>query len=172
MGINNLLLSDKILVKKNKDKSLLMQKAFGEKNKLDFVLDLIEGYYLMEKGKLELEDREGKKIEQEELLLIGEKKIKEFYKKCLVYSDLRERGYVVKTGFKFGFDLRVYPKGKKPGEEHTQWVIAVKGQNDKMNFIELSRKVRLSGNIKTKLMFAVVDSENDINYYECVRVTP
>ena len=89
-----------------------------------------------------------------------------------MYSDLRERGYVVKTGFKFGFDLRVYPKGKKPGEAHTQWVITVKGQNDKINFIELSRKVRLSGNIKTKLMFAVVDSENDINYYETIRVTP
>ncbi|MBU2100309.1 tRNA-intron lyase [Candidatus Micrarchaeota archaeon] len=172
MGINNLLLSDKILVKKNKDKSLFMQKAFGEKNKLDFVLDLIEAHYLMEKGKLELEDKTGKKIEQEELLLIGEKKIKDFYKKYLVYSDLRERGFVVKTGFKFGFDLRVYPKGKKPGEEHTQWVIAVKGQNDRINFIELSRKVRLSANIKTKLMFAVVDSENDINYYECVRITP
>ncbi|MFH1895341.1 MAG: tRNA-intron lyase [archaeon] len=170
--IANLLLSDKVLVKKNKDKSLFMQKSFGEKTKTDFVLDLIEAYYLMENGKLELEDKTGKKIESQELLLIGEKKIKDFYKKFLVYADFRERGYVIKTGFKFGFDLRVYPKGKKPGEEHTQWVVAVKGQNDRINFIELSRKVRLSGNIKTKLLFAVVDSENDINYYETVRVTP
>ncbi len=172
MAVKNLLLADKILVKKNKDKSLFSQKSFGEKNKLDYVLDLIEGYYLMEKGKLEIEDKKGKKIESEELLKKSQKKIKDFYKKFLVYQDLRDRGYVIKTGFKFGFDLRVYPKGKKPGEEHTQWVIAVKGQNDRINFIELSRKVRLSGNIKTKLMFAVVDSENDINYYECVRITP
>ncbi|PIN99125.1 MAG: tRNA-intron lyase [Candidatus Diapherotrites archaeon CG10_big_fil_rev_8_21_14_0_10_31_34] len=172
MAINNLLLSDKVLIKKNKDKSLFIQKAFGEKSKTDYVLDLIEAYYLMEKGKLELEDKQGKTIELDELLKVGEKKIQDFYKKYLVYSDLRERGFVVKTGFKFGFDLRVYPKGKKPGEEHTQWVISVKGQNDKINFIELSRKVRLSANIKTKLMFAVVDSENDINYYECIRITP
>ena len=172
MAIKNLLLADKIIVKKNKDKSDLIPKAFGEKTKTDYVLDLIEAYYLMEKGKLELEDKKGKTIESDELLKIGEKKIQDFYKKYLVYSDLRDRGFVVKTGFKFGFDLRVYPKGKKPGEEHTQWVISVKGQNDKINFIELSRKVRLSGNIKTKLMFAVVDSENDINYYETVRVTP
>jgi len=172
MTITNLLLADKILIKKNKDKSQFIEKSFGEKNKTDFVLDLIEGYYLMEKGKLEIEDKKGKKIESDEMLLIGQKKISDFYKKYLVYSDLRERGYVVKTGFKFGFDLRVYPKGKKPGEAHTQWVITVKGQNDKINFIELSRKVRLSGNIKTKLMFAVVDSENDINYYETIRVTP
>ncbi len=170
--IENLLLTDKILVKKNKDKSSFIQKSFGEKNKLDYVLDLIEGYYLIEKGKLEIVDRKGAEIDSEKLLRIGEKKIKDFYKKFLVYADLRERGYVVKTGFKFGFDLRVYPKGKKPGQAHTQWVIAVKGQNDRINFIELSRKVRLSGNIKTKLMFAVVDSENDINYYETVRVTP
>lgn len=172
MAVNNLLLADKVLVKKNKDKSSLIPKAFGEKSKTDYVLDLIEAYYLMEKGKLGIEDKKGKTIEAEELLRIGQKKIKDFYKKFLVYQDLRDRGFVVKTGFKFGFDLRVYPKGKKPGEEHTQWVISVKGQNDRINFIELSRKVRLSGNIKTKLMFAVVDSENDINYYECVRATP
>ncbi len=172
MSITNILLSDKVLVRKNKDKSQLIQKSFGEKNKLDYVLDLIEAYYLMENGKIDLEEKNGKKFESDELFNAGEKKITDFYKKYLVYADFRERGYVVKTGFKFGFDLSVYPKGKKPGEEHTQWVIAVKGQNDRINFIELSRKVRLSANIKTKLLFAVVDSENDINYYESTRITP
>ncbi|MEW6295060.1 MAG: tRNA-intron lyase [Candidatus Diapherotrites archaeon] len=168
----NLLTGEKILVKEKKLKDQLIQKGFGEKKEFEFVLDLIEAFYLLEKEKIELEDSKGEKIGEKEILKIAEKKDKEFYRKFLVYRDLRERGFVVKTGFKFGFDLRVYPRGKKPGEEHTQWVVAVKSQNDKMNMIELSRKVRLSGNIKTTLLFAVVDSENDINYYEIKRLVP
>ena len=167
-----LLVGDKIIVKDKKLKDQLIQKGFGEKKEKEFVLDLIEAFYLLEKEKIELEDSEGKKVKEEELLKAGSKKEKEFYNVFLVYRDLRDRGFVVKTGFKFGFDLRVYPRGKKPGEEHTQWVIPVLSQNQKVNMKELSRMVRLSGNIKTILLVAVVDSENDINYYEVKRITP
>lgn len=170
--MKNLLVSDKVIVREKKVKDQLIPKGFGEKTESDYVLDLIEAYFLMEKKKLDLEDREGKKIKQEELLKYAMKKDKKFYPKFLVYSDLRERGFVVKTGFKFGFDLRVYPRGKRPGQAHTHWAVAVLSQNDRMNFIEFSRMVRLSGNIKTILLFAVVDSENDINYYEVKRLTP
>ncbi len=166
------LVGKKVIVEENKLKSQLIQKGFGEKTKTDFVLDLVEALYLMENGKISVEDLNGKKLSKKGLLKLGEKKQKDFYKVFLVYSDLRERGFCVKTGFKFGFDLRVYPRGKKPGEEHTQWVIAVKSQNEKINMIQLSRKVRLSANIRTTLLLAVIDSENDINYYEIKRITP
>jgi len=55
--------------------------------------------------------------QEEELMKFASKTDKKFYSKLIVYRDLRERGFVVKTGYKFGFDLRVYPRGKKPGEE-------------------------------------------------------
>ncbi|MBU1120823.1 MAG: tRNA-intron lyase [archaeon] len=170
--MKNLLVSDKAIVREKKVKDQLIPKGFGEKTESDYVLDLIEAYFLMEKKKLNLEDREGKKIKEEELLKYAMKRDRKFYPKFLVYSDLRERGFVVKTGFKFGFDLRVYPRGKRPGQAHTYWAVAVVSQNDRMNFIEFSRMVRLSGNIKTILLIAVVDSENDINYYEVKRLTP
>src|SRR3989344_7906782 len=159
--MNNLLVNNKVLVQDNKLKSQLIQKGFGEKTPTEFVLDLVEALYLMRKQKMEIIDSKGKKVSEKEILSLGEKKSKEFYNIFLVFSDLRERGYVVKTGFKFGFHLRVYPKGKKQGEAHSQWVVNVSTQNEKLGMIAFSRMVRLSGNIKTILLQAVVDSEND-----------
>jgi len=100
------------------------------------------------------------------------KKNKKFYLKFQVFKNLREKGFCTKTGFKFGFDFRVYPKGKKPGQAHSKWVVNAVSQNERFNSIELSRMVRLSGNIRTEMLIAVVDSENDVNYYAIERITP
>lgn len=166
-----ILIGNKIVIKEKKTKDLLIQKGFGDKKDSELVLDLLEATYLTEKNKLNV-SFESKTIHLEQLLELGQKKDKNFYNKLIVFKDLRERGFVVKTGFKFGFDLRVYPRGKKPGEEHTQWVIKVATQDEKITMTEYSRMIRLSGNIKTTLLLAIIDSENDINYYETKRITP
>lgn len=167
-----LLIDDKVSLRDKKEADRLRQRGFGEAKGKELVLDLFEALYLMENGKLGVVDVKDQGIEEEEFSKYASKKIKNFYGKYQVYNDLRERGFVVKTGFKFGFDFRVYPRGKKPGQAHSQWCINVTSQQDKYNFIEMSRMVRLAGNLKTKLLNAVVDSENDINYYEVNRITP
>ena len=167
-----LLIQNKVIVEKKKLKDQLQQKGFGERTDGEFVLSLYEALYLVEKKKLVIKDKNGKKVSKKGMLAIASKEVKEFYSKFNVYRDLREKGFCVKTGFKFGFDFRVYPKGKKPGQAHTQWVVKVATQNKRFSMIELSRMVRLSGNIRTKMLFAVVDSENDVNYYSTERITP
>ncbi len=166
------LISNKVIVEEKKLKDQLIQKGFGEKADRQLVLDLKEALFLLEKGKIALEDKEGKKVKEKELLKYASRKEKGFYKKFIVYRDLRDRGFCAKTGFKFGFDFRVYPRGKKPGEEHTYWAINVRTQDERISMIEFSRMVRLAGNLKTILLIAIVDSENDINYYEVGRITP
>ena len=182
-----LLVQNKAVVEKKKLQSQLQQKGFGERQEGEFVLDLKEALYLLEKKKLELKDRQGKKVSKKKLELkdrqgkkVSKKKLlayaskreKNFFSKYAVFRDLRNRGFCTKTGFKFGFDFRVYPRGKKPGQAHTQWVAHVATQSDRFSMIELSRMVRLSGNIRTQMLIAVVDSENDINYYKVERITP
>ena len=167
------LVDDKIVLKDKRLADTLRQKGFGEQKERELVLDLFEGLYLIEKQKFQIEEiKTTEQISEEEYLKHASKKIKNFYLKYQVFRDLRERGFVVKTGFKFGFDFRVYPRGKKPGEAHSQWCINVTAQDDKYNFIELSRMVRLAGNLKTVLLNAIVDSENEINYYTVERITP
>jgi len=167
------IVDDKVVLRDKKDGDRLRQKGFGEQKGKELVLDLFEALYLFDREKLGIEDaKTGKSINEEEFMKHASKKIREFYLKYQVFSDLRERGFIVKTGFKFGFDFRVYPRGKKPGEAHSQWCINVTSQSDRYSFTELSRMVRLAGNLKTKLLNAVVDGENEINYYEVERITP
>ena len=125
----------------------------------------------MEKKKLSVK-KNGKTVSKKQILAIGTRRENGFYKKFVVFSDLRDKGYVVKTGFKFGFDFRVYPKGKKPGEEHSQWVIEVKNQEEKFAMPELSRFVRMAQTLHTKALVAIVDAENETNYYEMARLVP
>ncbi len=167
-----LLLENKVLVHERRIADAIRQKGFGETKGAELTLDLYEAAYLCEKEKLELVDEDRKPVSREQLLALAAKKDKHFYSKFLVFADLRTRGYVVKTGFKFGADFRVYPRGKKPGEAHTQWVVQVSTQEDKFNMIGFSRMVRLAGNLKTKMLAAVVDAENEVNYYAIDRVTP
>ena len=167
-----LLIGNNAVIEEKRLASQLQQKGFGERNKGEFVLDLYETLYLLEKKKVKLKDKEGKAVSRKKLLVYAEKKIKNFYLKFQVYKNLREKGFCTKTGFKFGFDFRVYPKGKKPGQAHSKWVVNVVSQNERFNSIELSRMVRLSGNIRTEMLMAVVDSENDVNYYAIERITP
>ncbi len=167
-----LLSGDKIIVSDKRFRDQLIQKAFGEQKEGKLVLDLFEATYLLEKGKIEIEDADGKKFDAVELEKFASKKYKDFHSRLVVFRDLRDKGYVVKTGFKFGFDFRIYPHGKRPGEEHTKWVVAVATQGEKFAMPELSRMIRLSGNLKTECLQAVVDSEDDICYYKMERVTP
>ncbi len=166
-----LLHNNKVLVQDMRKRDQLIQKGFGELRGKELVLDLKEALYLQEKEDIEVEHHDGKKASREQLLRLACKE-KDFNAKFAVYSDIRSRGFVIKTGYKFGFDFRVYPRGKKPGEEHTQWVIHVTTQEKRFGMSEMSRMVRLAGNLRTTLLHAVVDSENDINYYEIQRVVP
>ena len=160
----------KIIVLEKSEKDPLIEKGYGEKKDASLLLSFEEALYLLEKKKIIVEDKNGKKLKPKDL--INAAKEKNFYNKYLVFKDLRDRGLVTKTGFKFGYDFRVYPRGKKMGEAHTQWVINVKGQEKACSWAQFSRMVRMAGNLRTSVLQAVVDSEGQVNYYEIKRVTP
>ncbi|MFA6268812.1 MAG: tRNA-intron lyase [archaeon] len=159
------LVENKVLIDDSTLKGLLVEKGFGENKGRNLILDLFETLYLVERDKLTLLDKNGKVIPQKKILSIGAERDKYFYSKFIVYSDIREKGYCIKTGLKFGFDFRVYPKGKKMGEEHSQFVINVCPESEKLSMTHLSRMTRLAGSTHTKLLQAVVDREDSVNYY-------
>ena len=170
------LVENKILVDDSTFKGWLVEKGFGENKGRGIVLDLYEGLYLTAKGKIKIKQKEkmeiklnNKKITGKELLQIGLNQDNKFYSKAIVYSDLRENNYRVKTGLKFGFDFRVYPKGKNMGEAHSQFGINVAPENEKLSMTQISRITRLAGNIHIKAIVAVVDREDFINYYQLER---
>lgn len=102
----------------------------------------------------------------------------DFSQKYAAYSDLRERGLIVKTGFKFGAHFRVYSRGVNPykdekgRKEHTKFIVHAVRENEDMSFQEMSRAVRLANNIRADMMWAVVDSEQDVTYYRVEHRNP
>jgi tRNA-intron endonuclease len=157
----------------------LQESGFGKLLEDRSELSLVEAMFLIEKKKLKVR-LEGKKrgMKKKDFYDYAMETEKNFHARFIVYSDLRERGFVVKTGFKFGCDFRVYgrgvkiKKGPKAPHEHTKWVVHAIPEEFNCSFPELSRAVRLAQNIRTEMIWAIVDSENDVTYYSIKRITP
>jgi tRNA-intron endonuclease len=156
-------------------------KPLPEENPTRLELELVEAAYLVEKGKLKVfmkEDGKKKKLELKDLMEIGAKNVNGFHPQFVVYKDLRNRGFLVKTGFKFGSHFRVYERGvklkrgPKEAHEHTKWVVHAVAEESAFSLPEMSRAVRLAHNIRAVFVWGVVDREADVTYYEIKRLTP
>jgi tRNA-intron endonuclease len=182
------LLENKLLLSKGFDE--LLQRSYGKHiveggrqestsfkggNRLE--LAFVEALFLLEKGRVVVK-KSGKKLGFQELMEFGLEKDKRLHEKYVVYKDIRERGLVTKTGFKFGCDFRVYQrgvgvkKGPKEASEHTKWIVYTVPEDYACSFAELSRAVRLAHSIRARMLWAIVDNEDDVTYFEVVRIKP
>ena len=143
-------------------------------------LDLVEAAYLIEKEKMKVFQKSPakKSLKVEDLMRVGKESVNQFSTQLAVLRDLRERGYLVKTGFKFGAHFRVYERGvklkrgPKAEHEHTKWVVHAVSEESAFSLPELSRAVRLAHNIRATFIWGVVDKESDVTYYNIQRITP
>lgn len=153
------------------------EKYYGKKNDDRLELSLVEAAHLSQRDIIEIKD-DDKVLDEQTLFSKFSSLDNDFKNKYTVYDDLRDRGFIVKSGFKFGTHFRVYPRGANPYTEeegkraHTKWVVQAVDETQEQGFEELSRTVRLAHNIRAKMLYAVVDSENGVTYYETTRVTP
>jgi tRNA-intron endonuclease, archaea type len=123
------------------------------------ILDLMEGYYLVRKKKLRVEDQEGKIILAERLERICTDSYPDFQEKYSVYRLLKESGYVVAPGIKFGTDFAVYEHG--PGIDHAPYIIQVEKAGNQITATDMVRSGRLATTVRKQFIIAVVDSGKD-----------
>ncbi len=163
-----------VIVWKDMD-SIYEPMYFGKKRKGRVELNLIEAVFLLKKKKLTVVSQ-GKEVGVGELKERGRGVDIEFDKKYEIYEDLREKGFLVKCGFKFGTHFRVYDRGvelkrgQKNPDEHTKWVVHAVNRDSKWSYPELSRFVRLALNIRSKPTLGVVDGNK--KYYRIRRIKP
>ncbi|MEG3225348.1 MAG: tRNA-intron lyase [Methanobacteriales archaeon Met13] len=141
----------------------LHQKShYGQLVQEELQLPLLEALFLMEKEKLNIL-QEGRKLSLEEATdLIIERGL---LNKYLVFKDLRNRGYIVRTGFKYGSEFRLYERGKSPGDGNSDLLVKVMIEDQDIHIKDFSSYVRVAHGVNKKLMLAVVDHEQDITYY-------
>jgi tRNA-intron lyase len=118
-------------------------------------LDIYETIFLMEKGVLKVRNYTKKEISD-----IAEARRPDFSKLYEVYFDWREKGYVVKTGFKFGTHFRIYFPGAQPmknGETwtHSKHVIHVFPRDVKLLISEWARAIRVAHSVRKTFILAI-----------------
>ncbi|MGB7970283.1 MAG: tRNA-intron lyase [Methanobacterium sp.] len=160
--MNSELSGDLVIVREGNIAKIHEKSHYGNMTEDGLELSLIEALYLMEKGKLEVNiDSDDVTIEKLIKLIRGQGSFTNY----IVFKDLRNRGYIVKTGFKYGSEFRLYERGKSPGDGHSNYLVKVASENSKFMMSDLSSYVRVAHGVNKKLLFAVVDDENDITYY-------
>lgn len=145
--------------------SLYKKSVFGEPVGQKIQYSLPEAFYLVEKNKIEIFQK-NKKLTKDELYKKFSKIDKKFQIKYPVFKDLREKGHIVKTALKFGAEFRVYEKGTRPGKAHAKWIVFTDLETNKTTWHEFSAKNRVAHSTKKKLLLAILDEEGDISYYE------
>jgi len=135
-----------------------------EGDKVYYMLE--EAYYLLEKQKIQILSSNYKELTLQEIESKFHKIDKQFITNYIAYKDLKNKGYLVKAGLKFGGTFRVYNKGAKINSSHSKWICFAINSKDKNSWQDFAAKNRVAHSTKKTLLIAVVDPENDVTYYE------
>ena len=118
-------------------------------------LDIYETIFLIENKALKI-----KGFGRNDVMSFALNRRKYFAKLYSVYSDWRKKGYVIKTGFKFGTHFRIYFPGARPVNEGNTWVhskhvLHIFPKEDKLIISEWARAIRVAHSVRKTFILAI-----------------
>jgi tRNA-intron endonuclease len=127
-------------------------------------LDIYETIFLIRHGKLRLKNCTLQDVEKAAI-----KRIRFFNDMYSVYEDWRKRGYVIKTGFKFGTHFRIYFPGASPVRSEDEWmhskhVIHVFPRKHKLIISEWARAIRVAHSVKKTFILAIPGKKTPVDF--------
>jgi tRNA-intron endonuclease len=130
-------------------------------------LSLLEAAYLSARGVLSVEGG-ADAIEARGRSAEGDR----FDRRLAVYRNLRERGVVPKTGFKFGADFRTYEAVEHVDElGHSELLVRVVAADAVRSPRDVALDVRLAHGVRKRMVFALVDGDA-VRWLSIGRLTP
>lgn len=127
-------------------------------------LSFFEALHLLRRGIIDVYTEDAKTpIKEKKLIVIAEQQHKDFSRKFQVYEDLRNRGFVVRPGLKFGADFAVYRKG--PGIDHSHFIVEVITKSDEVSAIEVVRAGRLATSVRKRFVLATATESGKVRYF-------
>ena len=85
--------------------------------------------------------------------------------KYIIYSDLRKRGYIVRTGYGDGIDFRVYKRGADFENDSAKFLIFPVFEGDPIELRDLDKMSRVAMSSRKDLIVATVDRLSKPIYY-------
>jgi tRNA-intron endonuclease len=126
------------------------------------ILDLIEGFYLLTKKAVTIRSN-NRKMTAAGLRKVAREKLEGFDAKYSVYQNLREKGFIVTPGLKYGCDFAVYKHG--PGIDHAPYIIQVMSKEDQMSALDIVKAGRLASTVR-KTFIAAIPGRDSVEYLE------
>lgn len=150
-------------------KQLLSKEFFGKPFGEGLQLSFVEALYLAQRGIIEICTEAGAALTATKTLSLMKKLQPDIMYRLSVFVDLKRRGLLVKTGFKFGAHFRAYTQ--QPDRTHAEYLIHVVEKGFTSIWAEISRAVRLAHSVNKEFVFARVD-DTSIDYIKLGRLRP
>ena len=128
-----------------------------------------EALYLLDQKKISIVNEQNTILNKAKFKERCSTNFQNFDSKMRVYKYLRDLGYVVRPGLKFGVDFAVYTKG--PGLEHSPYMIQIIEKNGKIDPIELVRAGRLATTVRKNFVIATT-IKNKLHFFTFGRFKP
>ena len=139
--------------------------GYGSKEGGALALRDYEALYLLYSKKLDLKDEGGNAVAFQELADLAQKRAGDSWTKFMIYRDLRSRGYVVREGFGFGTDLRVYERGDYP-KKAAKYVVFALDEGIEKGMADLQKSVREMARMGKEAIIAVIERRGEVIYYK------
>jgi tRNA-intron endonuclease len=146
----------------------LEESGYGSREGQVLRLHDYEALYLIYAKKLDLVDKAGKEISFEKLAELAQKRAGDAWTKFVIYRDLRSRGYIVREGFGFGTDLRVYERGDYP-RKPAKFVVFALDEGIEKGMADLQKSVREMAKMGKEAIIAVIERRGEVIYYKVSR---
>jgi tRNA-intron endonuclease, archaea type len=155
----------KILVTETKFQDQLRSKGFGENENSEYILSYCEALYLAFTNKLVIKNKKDIRIGFEQLIKKMLKHDPSVFTRFLVYRDLRSRGYVVKDGFGFGIDFRVYERGEYQ-KKASKYLVYALNEGINLKIEDLNDLVDQTAKMGKNSVLAVIERRGEVIYYK------
>ena len=156
--------SGSLILDQKEANTIYQQGWYGQLIENTLYLDPYETIHLVERKKIVIKEEE-KELKPKELGEIFSKNNKIFWRNYVVYTDLRNRGYVIRIGKeKEPFFFRLYPRGAIANKTPYETLIIPLQEGTGFPIKELDEVIKIATSTRKKLVFALVDSLGDISY--------
>ena len=126
-------------------------------------LSITEALYLVDKGLLKVYDRDGNELGRDVLVKVGRDTVANFDQVYTIYMELRDGGFVVKSGLKFGSLFAVYERG--PGIDHAPILLHFIEPRRAVTALDITRAARLSHSVNKRFVLATQsDADGKMHY--------
>jgi tRNA-intron endonuclease, archaea type len=144
---------------------------FGTVDTKGLHLDRNESLYLLEMGRLEVQEERGRPVDWADLFRRALKAEPGFGVRYLVYRDLRQRGYVVRAG-PGPVAFSVLPRGGVLHKTPARFWVETVSEREPFELARIEELAAKAQATKKQLLVGVVDEESDLTYYRLRRPHP